>query len=124
MKVALLLCGALLVAAPLLAADTPAATAQVCTGVKDRTPEGTAEKFPASVDELYCFSRLTNVTDKVLHVWFHQDREVLRIELPVKAAHWRTWSAKKIFPGMTGPWRVEIRDTAGTVLATASFTIE
>ncbi|HVN31350.1 MAG TPA: DUF2914 domain-containing protein [Thermoanaerobaculaceae bacterium] len=124
MRAVLLLCGAVLVATPVLASDPPAATAQVCTGVKDRTPQGTAERFPATVGELYCFSRLTNVSEKVLHVWFQGDREILRIELPVKAAQWRTWSAKKISPGMTGPWRVEVRDAAGTVLATAGFTVE
>jgi hypothetical protein len=124
MKGALLLCVALLLAGPALAADTPAATAEVCTAVKDRAPEGTAEKFPPNVGELYCFSTLTNVTDKVVHVWFHADKEVFRIELPVKAARWRTWSAKKILPTMTGPWRVEIQDATGAVLATAKFTVE
>ena len=124
MRRALLLLALVLLAVPALAADQPAATAQVCTAVKDRAPEGAAEKFPASVGELYCFSQLTNVTDRVAHVWFHADREVFRIELPVKAARWRTWSAKKILPGMTGAWRVEVQDAAGKVLAVAKFTVE
>jgi hypothetical protein len=124
MERALLLCVAVLLAAPALPADQPAATAEVCTAVRDRTPEGTADRFPASVGELYCFSRLAGVSDRVVHVWFHGDKEVFRIELPVGAARWRTWSAKKIAPEMTGSWRVEVRDTAGTVLATAKFTLE
>jgi hypothetical protein len=125
MKRALLLLAAVLLAAPPLAADQPpAATAQVCTAVTDRTPEGVAEKFPASVGELYCFSQVTNVTGKVVHVWFHVDKEVFRIELPVKAARWRTWSAKKVLPTLTGAWRVEVQDTAGKVLAIARFTVE
>jgi hypothetical protein len=125
MKKALLLLAVMLLAAPALAADQPpAATAQVCTAVKDRTPEGVAEKFPASVGELYCYSQVTNVTGKVVHVWFHADKEVFRIELPVKAARWRTWSAKKLVPAMTGAWRVEVQDAAGKVLATANFTVE
>lgn len=125
MKKALLLLAVMLLAAPALAADQPpAATAQVCAAVKDRTPEGVAEKFPASVGELYCYSQVTNVTGKVVHVWFHADREVFRIELPVKAARWRTWSAKKVVPSLTGAWRVEVQDAAGKVLATANFTVE
>jgi hypothetical protein len=125
MKKMLLPMAVLLLAVPVLAADQPAtATAQVCTAVKDRTPEGVADRFPASVGELYCFSRLANVTDKVVHVWFHADKEVFRIELPVKASHWRTWSAKKIQPSMTGAWRVEVLDATGKVLATAQFTVE
>ena len=125
MKRALLLLAALLLAAPALAADQPsAATAQVCTGVKARAPVGVAERFPASVGELYCFSQVTNVTGLVVHVWFHADKEVFRIELPVKTARWRTWSAKKLVPGTTGAWRVEVQDAAGKVLATANFTVE
>jgi len=113
-----------LLAAAALAADQPTATAAVCTAVKDRKPEGMAETFPANVGELYCFSRLINVTDKVMHVWFRADKEVFRIELPVGAARWRTWSVKKVTPPMTGAWRVEVQDAAGAVLATARFTVE
>jgi hypothetical protein len=125
MKKALLLLAAVLLAAPALAADQPpAATAQVCTGMKDRAAVGVAERFPASVGELYGYSQITNVTGKVVHVWFHADKEVFRIELPVKAARWRTWSAKKILPGMTGAWRVEVQDAGGKILAVAKFTVE
>ena len=124
MRRALLLTAFVLVAVPAPAADQPTATAEVCTAVKDRTPEGTANTFPTSAGELYCFSRLTNVTDKVVHVWFRADKEVFRIELPVRAARWRTWSAKKVVPDMTGAWRVEVQDATGTVLATAKFTVE
>ena len=125
MKKALLLLAVVLLAAPALAADQPpAATAQVCTAVKDRAPEGVADKFPASVGELYCFSQVTNVANKVVHVWFHADKEVFRIELPVKAARWRTWSAKKVVPSLTGAWRVEVQDATGKVLAIAKFTVE
>jgi hypothetical protein len=125
MKKLLLLMVVPLLAAPVLAADQAAtATAQVCTAVKDRTPEGVADRFPASVGELYCFSRLTNVTDKVVHVWFYADKEVFRIELPVKASPWRTWSAKRILPSMTGAWRIEVQDATGKVLASSAFTVE
>jgi hypothetical protein len=124
MRNALFLTAFVLLAPAALAADGPTATAVVCTAVKDRAPEGAAETFPANVGELYCFSHLTNVTDKVVHVWFRGEKEVFRIELPVRASQWRTWSAKKVMPGMTGAWRVEVRDAAGTVLATARFTVE
>ncbi|MGH7644461.1 MAG: DUF2914 domain-containing protein, partial [Gemmatimonadales bacterium] len=35
----------------------------------------------------------------------------------------RTWSRKTVVPEWTGPWRVEVRDAGGTVLATVSFTV-
>jgi hypothetical protein len=121
---ALLLGAAVLLAVPALAGDKPTATAEVCTAVKDRAPVGTAERFPANVGELYCFSRLSGVSGKILHVWFHAGSEVFRIELPVGGPRWRTWSAKKIAPQMTGPWRVEVRDAGGAVLAAVDFTVE
>ncbi|MFI5167668.1 MAG: DUF2914 domain-containing protein [Thermoanaerobaculales bacterium] len=116
----------LLVAVPVvIAADVaPTATAVVCTTVKDRAPEGAAEKFAASVGQLTCFSELHGVKEKVVHVWFHGDKEVARMELPVKAERWRTWSTKNIPAAWTGPWRVEVRDGSGGVLATAKFTVE
>jgi len=116
----------LLAAAPaVLAADAPAtATAVVCTAVKDRAPEGAAEKFAASVGQLACFSELHGVRDTVVHVWFRGDKEVATIELPVKGERWRTWSVKKIPASWTGAWRVEVRDASGAVLATAKFSIE
>ena len=108
----------------LAAEPAPAATAQICTGVKDRAPVGVADTFPASVGTLYCYSLVTDAVDKVVQVWFHGDKEVFTIDLPVRAARWRTWSVKKILPGMSGAWRVEVRDAAGALLATAKFTVE
>jgi hypothetical protein len=123
----LLLAAALLsiIATAVVAAETTlTATAVVCTGVKDRAPIGAAENFAASVGQLTCFCELHGVKDKVVHVWFHGDKEVASIELPVRAERWRTWSVKKIPAAWTGPWRVEVRDASGTVLATAKFTVE
>ncbi len=112
----------LLAAPAVLAADEPAtATAQTCTSVKDRAPVGAADKFPASVGQVYCFSLVTNGKDKVVHVWYHGDKEVFKTDLPVNGPRWRTWSAKKVQPGA---WKVEVKDAAGAVLATANFTVE
>jgi len=103
---------------------TASGTAQLCTAVKDRTPEGVAASFPAGVGQVYCFSVITNGQPKVVQVWYHAEKEVFRIELPVRSARWRTWSAKTIPPGSNGAWRVEVQDPAGNVLATARFTVE
>jgi hypothetical protein len=119
-----LLCGVLLGSWAIAANPTASATAQICTAVKDRTPEGVATTFPAAVGQVYCFSVITNGQPKVVQVWYHAEREVFRIELPVRGARWRTWSAKTIPPASNGAWRVEVQDPAGTVLATARFTVE
>jgi hypothetical protein len=111
-------------AVALAAAGNPSATATVCTSVKERTPEGAATTFATAVGQLYCFSEVTNGEPKVAHVWYHGDKEVFRIELPVHGTRWRTWSAKKIPASMTGAWHVEVVDSAGKVLATAAFAVQ
>ena len=115
---------ALVVTGPLIAADQPKVTAKVCTAVKDRAPVGEGDSFPATVGELYCFTEVIGGSGTVVHAWFHGAKEVRTMELPVKAARWRTWSAKNIPPAMTGDWHVEVRDKAGAVLATVKFAIK
>jgi len=39
----------------------------------------------------------------------------------VKGERWRTYSKKEIQRGWAGEWRVEILDSAGTVLNTVKF---
>ena len=115
---------ALALAGSLVAAEQVTVSAKVCTAVKDRTPVGAADSFPASVGEVYCFTEVINGSGTIVHAWFHGDKEVRTMELPVKAARWRTWSAKEISPSMTGDWHVEVRDASGAVLATVKFTIK
>lgn len=108
----------------LIAADQPKVAAKICTAVKDRAPVGEGDSFPPSVGELYCFTEVSGGSGSVVHAWFHGDKELWKIELPVKATRWRTWSAKKILPAMIGDWRVEVRDSAGALLATAKFAVK
>lgn len=113
----------LLLALPILAGE-PGATALVGTAVRERALQGQSDRFPAAVGQLACLSEVRNLTGTVVHVWFHGDTELIRIELPVRGERYRTWSVKRIPPDMTGPWRVEVRDQDGKVLGTASFTLE
>ena len=112
----------LAVAGAVLAETT--ATAVVCTAVEDRAPVGGAERFPASVGKLMCYSEVRGATGKVVHVWIRGDRAVASIELQAQGERWRTWSEKRILPEWTGSWRVEVRTEDGTVLAKTEFTIE
>ncbi|RMH43608.1 MAG: DUF2914 domain-containing protein, partial [Gammaproteobacteria bacterium] len=58
------------------------------------------------------------------HVWYWQDREMARVDLPVRSSNWRTWSSKRILPEWTGPWRVVVEDAAGKVVAEKVFRVE
>ena len=115
---------AAVLAVAVVAAGETTATAVVCTSVEDRAPVGAADRFPAGVGRLMCFSEVLGGTGKVVHVWIRGDREVAVIELRAHGERWRTWSEKRILPEWTGAWRVEVRAEDGTVLAKAEFTIE
>ncbi|MGD1148370.1 MAG: DUF2914 domain-containing protein [Thermoanaerobaculaceae bacterium] len=114
----------ILAAFPAAAADTPAATAVVCTSI---TPSGSCEgadtTFSAEVGKLWGFSQVTNVSDKIIHIWIFKDKEKGRLDLPVRAARWRTWSNITVTKDMVGPWRLEARDSSGKLLASFNFTI-
>ena len=98
----------------------------VCTSVENRQPMGTDSVFSADVGKLYCFTKLSSEKDstEISHVWYYKDKEMAKINLPVKAKTWRTWSAKTIIPAWKGNWRVEIQDPEGNVISDISFRIK
>ena len=114
-------------------AATPAASStaalsaevQVCTGITDRMPTGNAANFDTAVGMLYCWSKITGGTgaDSVKHIWMHDGKEMLTVDLAVKSASWRTYSQKRILPQWTGNWEVRVVDAGGATLKSATFTI-
>jgi hypothetical protein len=99
--------------------------AAICTEVRDRQPSGTATQFPSSVGRLYCFTRVAGAAEPthVTHIWFHDDKEVHRVDLQIGGPSWRTWSYKTIPAGWTGSWRVDVQDAGGEVIFSIPFTI-
>jgi hypothetical protein len=99
--------------------------AEVCTGIQDRMPVGSATEFPADVDTVYLWTKVTGAEDTtmVVDVWSHEGEEMARVELPVKSPSWRTWSSKAIRPDWTGKWDVKVLDAEGNVLKGVEFTI-
>jgi hypothetical protein len=95
--------------------------------VIDRQPQDTGSVFPADVGEIVFWTKVgggqAGVETAVRHVWFHGDTEVGNVELRVGGSPWRTWSRKTVPPEWTGPWHVEVRDAAGTVLRRVDFTV-
>ena len=100
--------------------------ADVATDVVDREPVGTADSFPGNVGQVYFYTVLEGdfPESQFEHVWLHNDEEVARVSLTAEGPRWRTWSRKTITPDMTGDWEVQVVDSAGTVLDSASFTID
>jgi Protein of unknown function (DUF2914) len=123
----------LLLAGLILALTVPEAVlavevseAVLTTGIQDRMPVDQIEMLSAGSTTLYCFSRIVGAAEetKVQHVWFWGDKEMARVELPVRSINWRTWSSKRIAAGWSGDWRVEIQDQFGEVLTTLPFTVQ
>ena len=100
--------------------------AEICTSVEDRTPVGAGNSFFSDVERLYCYTKIVSNQDEgsIVHVWLHNDRVMARVELPVKAKHWRTWSSKKILPSWTGKWRVDVEAPDGTLLTSKEFEVK
>ena len=99
--------------------------AAICTEIVDRSPVGGGVRFPSTVEKLYCFSRISNIESatQIQHVWYFDNIERARVELPVNPPSWRTYSSKKIMPEEIGSWRVDILDNEGNVLKTLGFEI-
>ena len=98
----------------------------VCTSVENRQPMGTDSVFSSDVGKLYCFTKLTSDTDssEISHVWFYQGKQMAKVDLPMNAKSWRTWSAKTIWPTWKGNWKVEIQDSNGNVIKSISFRLK
>lgn len=98
----------------------------VTTSVRDRMPADTLSTVPADVGRVLLWTRVTggSAGTSVEHVWYRGDREMARVALDVGGSDWRTWSSKRILPGWTGRWRVEVVGPGGEVLETTRFTVE
>ena len=77
-----------------------------------------------SVKALYCFTRVSAPEDTdttIKQIWYLNDEVVGEYKLPVKGAHWRTYSRKEVEQGESGEWRCEARDREGKLLKSVSF---
>lgn len=101
--------------------------AKVCKNLQNREPVDITDSFKIADGQVITFSRVTGGTgSEIHHVYFHGDKQVDDITLKVKGSPWRTNSRKTLRPdvGMSGDWRVEVRDAGGAVLETLKFSVE
>ena len=99
---------------------------QICQFIKNRNPIGSNAYFSDNVDSLFCFTRMENLGGKqeVAHLWYYEDRLVGQVKYNIKRSNnYRSWTKKTILPSQIGPWRVDVQDTSGTVLASKFFFI-
>jgi hypothetical protein len=94
----------------------------VGAGVTNHRLVGRADRFAEGTQVAFW----THVTggeagDVVRHVWFHQGQAVMRANLEIGGAQWRTYSRRLLPKGATGDWVVEARGPDGGLLARQEF---
>ena len=91
--------------------------------VQDREPVGGAESFPATVGQLFAWTRVSGASDTTIeHVWSYGDHELV-VPIQIGGSPWRVWSTKNIPAEWTGEWTFEVRDAAGNVVSTTTFRV-
>ncbi|MEC4675949.1 MAG: DUF2914 domain-containing protein [Nitrospirota bacterium] len=97
----------------------------IAEGIDDREPVGTAETFSSDTEKVYCFIEARDITEDttVSFVWYFDEKEMARIDLPLKKGwRWRTYTSKKL-AGLQGKWRVELEDTDGNLIDLVEFEV-
>ena len=99
---------------------------EISRNIENREPVASGEIFSAATEKIYCYLDTRNIDQDttISFVWYHKDREISRVALPLqKGRRWRTWSSKKI-NGLKGNWKVELQDSSGIVRNSLNFTVE
>jgi len=111
--------------APAQAGDLKVTEMTVTTKIVKGNPIDSVRRISSSsVKSLYCFTRLLapeGVDTSIKQVWYLNDEVVAEYTLPVKAAHWRTYSKKDVEKGVSGQWRCDALDEEGTLLKSVTF---
>ncbi|MFA6583081.1 MAG: DUF2914 domain-containing protein [Elusimicrobiaceae bacterium] len=96
--------------------------AVIAVSIDNKMPVGEAATFEENAGSVYCWSQIGEASEptSIKHVWYHEGEKVAEIDLTAPAAGYRTWSNKKILPGL---WKVEITDSANSVLKSLEFTV-
>lgn len=107
-----------------LSAQTTVDDMKFGTGVESNNITGESSSFPNEVDKVYCWIKVTGGQGKtVMMKWYRDDKMLSEIPLEITYNSMRTYSYKTIY-GNGGNWRVDVVDDGGTVLKSASFTVE
>lgn len=126
MKRTIVLVALLCVLLPAAALALEVAEGVITSGIQERQPIDQLNQVAASSGTVYCFTRVTGAAGEtsIAHVWLKGDREMARVELPVRSDNWRTWSSKRLISDWSGDWRVVVMDAQGTELASLPFVVE
>ena len=99
----------------------------ICSGIKNREPIGIQTSYHLTEPTfIYCFTEIIGAKKpiEIKHLWYHKERPVVGVILPVNSQRWRTWSRKTIYPEFKGTWKVIILGPKEEKLAQAEFVVD
>jgi cytoskeletal protein RodZ len=106
--------------APSVLASLSVSEYGVGTDVRQRVLVGEASEFETGTMVVF-WNRVMGGEPgrRIRHVWFHEGSVNASRDLPIGAAHWRTYSQQTL--RRDGNWAVEVQDENGRVLARQAF---
>lgn len=88
------------------------------TAINGLEPVDNLSELNGDSEQVFFFTELRNMDGSVLtHSWEHKGEVIAEVELNVEGPRWRTWSSKRLTPGMRGSWAVVIINESGDILA-------
>lgn len=101
--------------------------AQLSHAIEEREPVDSIDSIqllPGESKPIHFYLDLKNLEGKNIRInWYHNDKLDSQLTLQVHNNNWRTHASKQLDHQRLGPWRVELFDEAGNLLAVRNFTV-
>ncbi len=120
----IVLLGVVLVIGSIAAAQESGSVAKSAftTEIVDREPVNDLDSVSTDIKQIYFFTDIRNMSgNRVTHRWLHGGETRTEVSFNVGGPRWRVHSSKNLLPEWVGDWKVEVVDSAGTVIHEDSF---
>ena len=99
--------------------------AVLCEDLSGSVPKNKAVVFSVAHGKVECLTEFDPVPEHttVQHKWFRKDTLVTSVKLALEPPRWSTFSRIELRSADKGPWRVEVVDEVGKLLATLRFSV-
>ncbi len=101
--------------------------AQLSHAIEAREPVDSIDAIqlrPGESQPIHFYLHLKNLQGKNIRIhWYHDNKLDSQLALQVHNNNWRTHASKQLDHRRLGPWRVELIDESGNLLAMRNFTV-
>ena len=99
--------------------------AVMCETVEETLPIHPAVVFSIQIGRVSCYSTFDSISEKtvIFHKWYHQDNLSTQKKLTLRPPRWSSYSSIQLRETDKGPWRVDITDEKGVLLAKLRFSV-